>query len=127
MILNNLQYPPTTYSIGNMTYTDNTSSAIYPSSQSVQYIPTSAAITQINDYDSVYGNVFSTISSQEIILKGEKLSDIISEIRDGLGFIKRDRMREEKYSELKALAEEYSKILTRIRAMEAVVGEENIE
>jgi hypothetical protein len=62
----------------------------------------------------------------EITLKGEKLSEIIQEIRDALYLLKRDKMREEKYKELKLAAEEYIKILNRIQAMEVVVGEDSI-
>lgn len=62
----------------------------------------------------------------EITFKGEKLSEIIQEIRDALYLLKRDKMREEKYEELKLAAEEYIKILNRIKAMEVVVGEDSI-
>lgn len=62
----------------------------------------------------------------EITFKGENLSEIIQEIRDALYLLKRDKMREEKYEELKLAAEEYNKILNRIQAMEVVVGEDSI-
>jgi hypothetical protein len=69
----------------------------------------------------------SLIVDGEIMVKGENLSEIIQEIRDALYLLKRDKMREEKYKELKLAAEEYNKILHRIQAMEIVVGEDSIK
>jgi hypothetical protein len=114
-------------------------------------VPSTSSIYSIIDDSSVYNNnilwgnsgsnptwqnngtiptysqpITSMTVDGEITLKGEKLSEIIQEIRDALYLLKRDKMREEKYKELKLAAEEYIKILNRIQAMEVVVGEDSI-
>lgn len=86
----------------------------------------SQPITSISP-NSTYQTYPSLTVDGEITFKGEKLSEIITEIRDALYLLKRDKMREEKYEELKLAAEEYNKILNRIKAMEVVVGEDSIE
>jgi len=62
----------------------------------------------------------------EIIFKGEKLSDVIAEIRDALYMLKRDRDREEKYKELKEAADHYLHVLNRLKAIEAITGEDAV-
>lgn len=62
----------------------------------------------------------------EIIFKGEKLSDVIAEIRDALHMLKRDRDREEKYKELKEAADHYLRVLNRLKAIEAITGEDAV-
>ena len=91
-------------------------------------IPTySQPITSVTPNTINITNPPSLTVDGEITFKGEKLSEIMQEIRDALYLLKRDKMREEKYEELKLAAEEYIKILNRIRAMEVVVGEDSIE
>lgn len=86
----------------------------------------SQPITSISP-NSTYQTYPSLTVDGEITFNGEKLSEIITEIRDALYLLKKDKMREEKYKELKLAAEEYNKILNRIKAMEVVVGEDSIE
>lgn len=127
MINNTNIYPATNYTLDHMVYSDNTTispppyiittNTSYPTITSVDY-------SSIADYTGSFGNMKV---DGELTFNGEKLSEIISEIRDALHLLKRDRSREEKYAELLAIAEEYTKTLNRIRAMEAVVGEDNIE
>ena len=62
----------------------------------------------------------------EITFKGEKLSDVIAEIRDALYMLKRDRDREKKYKELKEAADNYLHILNRLKAIEVITGEDAV-
>lgn len=62
----------------------------------------------------------------EIVFKGENLSDVIAEIRDALHMLKRDRDREEKYKELKEAADNYLQVLNRLKAIEAITGEDAV-
>lgn len=64
------------------------------------------------------------VVADEIILKGENISEILSEIRDSLRLLERDILREEKYKELKDAADEYHKILKRLKSMEVVTDGE---
>lgn len=86
------------------------------------------SLTSVSNIHPTISNIQPAYAlSGDVIFNGEKLSDIITEIRDALYIITRDKDREEKYSELKAAAEEYYRILERLTTMELLVGKDNVE
>lgn len=84
-------------------------------------------IGSANTYTTTFPNPPSLYVDGEIVFKGENLSDIIKEIRDALLLLKRDRLREEKYAELKEAAENYLSVLNKLKAIEAITGEDAVE
>jgi hypothetical protein len=112
-----IDYNSLTNTIYDSTYWTNTTSPIYTTVAS----PTTYTINTTNISPP------SLKIDGEIVFKGENLSDVIAEIRDALLLLKRDRMREEKYAELKEAAENYLSVLNRLKAIEVVTGEDAIE
>lgn len=67
------------------------------------------------------------ITVNDVIIQGQKLSEILEELNKRLLILSRNQSMEEKYPELKEAYETYEKILTSLLAMEAVTGDNNIE
>lgn len=114
-----IDYNSLTNTVYDGTYWTNTPTPIYSTIPSPNTYTINTTSTPINPP--------SLKIDGEIVFKGENLSDVIAEIRDALLLLKRDRMREDKYAELKEAAENYLAILNRLKAIEAITGEDALE
>jgi hypothetical protein len=69
----------------------------------------------------------SDITCNDIFIKDKSLTEELNLIKDMLLILQRNNKMEAKYPELKEAYNNYNNILQRLKAMEALIGEKNIE